>query len=85
MTVAYLGVFQIGVAYIFLSSAVRRLPALETSLLLLVEPVLNPVWTWLILGENPGAWTMIGGAVIIAATAVKILRGGQPVAPAGEV
>jgi drug/metabolite transporter (DMT)-like permease len=82
LTIAYLGVFQIGVAYIFLSSAVRRLPALETSLLLLVEPVLNPVWTWLIRGENPGAWTMTGGAIIIAATAVKILVGART--PAGE-
>ena len=84
LTVAYLGVFQIGVAYIFLSSAVRRLPALEASLLLLVEPVLNPVWTWLIRGEDPGTWTMIGGAIIIAATAVKTVAGAAPVAAAGE-
>jgi drug/metabolite transporter (DMT)-like permease len=67
-------VFQIGVAYIFLSSAVRRLPALETSLLLLVEPVLNPVWTWLFRGENPGWWTAAGGAVIVAGTAIRIVR-----------
>jgi len=73
ITVAYLGVFQIGVAYICLSAAVRRLPALETSLLLLVEPVLNPIWTWLIRGEDPGGWTVIGGAVIVTATAVKIV------------
>ena len=84
LTVTYLGVFQIGVAYIFLSSAVRRLPALETSLLLLVEPVLNPVWTWLIRDEDPGAWTMAGGAIIIAATAAKILVGARPAAAAGE-
>jgi drug/metabolite transporter (DMT)-like permease len=83
LTVAYLGVFQVGLAYIFLSSAVRRLPAFEASLLLLVEPVLNPVWTWLIRGEDPGAWTMTGGTIIVAATAVKIVAGARPVAAAG--
>lgn len=72
-TVVYLGVFQIGLAYIFLASAVRRLPALEISLLLLLEPVLNPIWTWLIRGEDPGPWTIAGGGVIITATAIKIV------------
>jgi drug/metabolite transporter, DME family len=70
-TIVYLGVCQIGLAYVFLTAAIRVLPALEVSLLLLIEPVLNPTWTWLIRGENPGAYTIIGGAIIIAATAVK--------------
>jgi drug/metabolite transporter (DMT)-like permease len=70
-TVAYLGVCQIGVAYLFLTSAIRVLPALEVSLLLLIEPVLNPVWTWLIRGEHPGGFTLAGGAIIIGATAFK--------------
>jgi drug/metabolite transporter (DMT)-like permease len=72
-TVIYLGVFQIGLAYLCLSVAISRLPALEVSLLLLLEPVLNPVWTWLIRGEDPGGWTIAGGAVIVAATGAKIL------------
>jgi drug/metabolite transporter, DME family len=75
-TIVYLGVFQIGLAYVFLTRAVGRLPAVEMSLLLLLEPVLNPVWAWLVRGEQPGAWTMMGGAVIIAATAVKIVAEG---------
>jgi drug/metabolite transporter, DME family len=70
-TVAYLGVCQIGLAYVFLTAAISVLPALEVSLLLLIEPVLNPIWTWMIRGEHPGAYTIIGGAVIIAATAIK--------------
>mgnify|MGYP003344342723 CR=1 FL=1 len=48
----------------------RELPALEVSLLLLMEPVLNPLWTWLVRGEEPGLWVVAGGAVIIAAKAV---------------
>jgi drug/metabolite transporter, DME family len=50
---------------------VRALPALEASLLLLVEPVLNPVWTFLSHGEVPGEFAFIGAAVILAATVVK--------------
>jgi drug/metabolite transporter (DMT)-like permease len=70
-TVIYLGLVQIGVAYVCLTYAMRHLPALEASLLLLLEPVLNPVWTWLVRGEQPGAWVLAGGAIIVAATAVK--------------
>jgi drug/metabolite transporter (DMT)-like permease len=70
-TLVYLGVFQIGLAYVFLTKAVRHVPALEASLLLLIEPVLNPVWTWLVRGEQPGGWTITGGVVILGATAVK--------------
>jgi drug/metabolite transporter (DMT)-like permease len=70
-TIIYLGVFQIALAYVFLTRAVRRLSALEVSLLLLLEPVLNPAWTWLIRGEQPGVWTIAGGAIIIAVTAIK--------------
>lgn len=67
----YLGVVQIGLAYICLTGAMRTLPAIEVSLLLLIEPVLNPMWTWLIRGEEPGAWVLAGGAVIIVATAAQ--------------
>lgn len=76
--VAFLGVFQIGVAYAFLTRGVRRVPALEVSLLLLLEPVLNPVWALVVHGERPGAWAAIGGAIIIAATAVNTLTRGGP-------
>src|SRR5262245_56538775 len=73
-TIAYLGICQIALAYVFLTAAMRVLPALEVSLLLLIEPVLNPTWTWLIRGEQPGAYTIIGGGIIIAATAIKSLH-----------
>ena len=46
ITIVYLGVCQIGLAYVCLTAGIRHLPALDVSLLLLVEPVLNPVWTW---------------------------------------
>lgn len=69
--VVYLGVFQIGVAYVCLTRAIRHVSALEVSLLLLIEPVLNPLWTWLVHAERPGTATLLGGAVIVSATAVR--------------
>src|SRR6185436_2409915 len=44
--VAFLGVFQIGLAYALLAMGMREVPAVEASLLMLLEPVLNPLWTW---------------------------------------
>jgi drug/metabolite transporter (DMT)-like permease len=70
-TVVYLGVAQIGLAYMFLTLALRRLAALEVSLLLLIEPVLNPAWTWLLWGEDPGGWTIAGGAIIVTVMAAR--------------
>ena len=69
----YLGVIQIGLAYVCLTRALDHLPALEVSLLLLMEPVLNPVWTWLIRGEQPGGWVIVGGAFILAASARRAM------------
>jgi drug/metabolite transporter (DMT)-like permease len=67
----YLGVFQIGLAYVFLTVGLRRVPALEASLLLFLEPVLNPVWAWLVHGERPGSWAAAGGGLIMATTLIK--------------
>ena len=69
--VVYLGVFQIAVAYVFVTSALKHVPALEASLILLIEPVLNPVWAWLFQGERPGAWAVLGGAIIVGSTVLK--------------
>ncbi len=64
----YLGIFQIGLAYILVTRSIRHVAGLEASTLLLVEPVLNPIWTWLIQGERPGPFALLGGSFIIAAT-----------------
>jgi len=69
--IVYLGVFQIVGAYLLLSAGLRHLTALEGMLLLLLEPVLNPVWAALVQGEVPGALSLAGGAVILGATVWK--------------
>jgi len=72
--ILYLGVFQIGLAYVFMTRSVRSVPALEAALLLLVEPVLNTVWAWWFHGEVPGAWARVGALVIFVATLAHALR-----------
>ena len=72
--ILYLGVFQIGLAYLLLTRAIRHVTAFEATTILLLEPALNPVWVWLIHGERPGALPLLGGAIIISSTAVNAWR-----------
>ncbi|HEY0096818.1 MAG TPA: EamA family transporter [Archangium sp.] len=71
----FLGVFQLGLAYALFQRGLRETPAVEASLLILLEPVLNPVWTFLFAGERPGPWALVGGAIILLATAWRTLLG----------
>jgi drug/metabolite transporter, DME family len=70
----YLGVFQLGLAYVLFSKGLHGTPAVEASLLALLEPVLNPIWTFLLAGERPGPWAIAGGAIVLAATAWRTLQ-----------
>ena len=72
---AYLGVFQIGVAYILMTRGMRSVPALEASLLLLLEPIASAFWAWLFHGEQPGPWSLAGSVLILAATVLRVLAG----------
>jgi drug/metabolite transporter (DMT)-like permease len=69
--IVYLGIFQIALAYVLVTSAINHIPALEASVILLIEPVLNPIWAWVVQGEVPGAWALLGGAIILGATTAK--------------
>jgi drug/metabolite transporter, DME family len=73
--VLFLGVFQLGLAYTLFHRGLRDTPAVEASLLILLEPVLNPVWTFLLAGERPGPWALVGGAIILLATVWRTMPG----------
>ncbi|HNV72478.1 MAG TPA: DMT family transporter [Candidatus Ozemobacteraceae bacterium] len=62
---AFLGVFQIGCAYYFYGKAIKKVPALESILIPTLEPLLNPVWVWMFIGERPGPWALTGGVIIL--------------------
>lgn len=72
--VAYLGLFQIGLAYVAMTRGIRRVPVFEASLLLLMEPVLNSVWAWLLHGEQPGPASLLGCTVILLVSLATALR-----------
>jgi drug/metabolite transporter (DMT)-like permease len=79
---AFLGIVQIGLAYAIFGFGIARVGALEASLIGMLEPVLNPIWVFLALGETPGWWAVVGGGVIIAAVTVRTVltergRGGE--------
>ncbi|MBK7976701.1 MAG: EamA family transporter [Deltaproteobacteria bacterium] len=69
--VAWLGAMSIALAYVLFTRGLRQVAALEASLICLLEPVLNPMWTWLAHGERPNGWSLVGGAVILGTTTVK--------------
>ena len=83
--IVYLGAFQIGLAYVLVTTALRELPALEASIILLIEPALNPLWSWAVHGEVPGGFALAGGTLILGATTVRTwldARGRPAAAPA---
>jgi len=71
---AYLGVFQIGLAYALLTAGIARgVKSLDAGIIGYVEPVLNPVWVFLVLRERPSRYALIGGSIIIAAVVARTL------------
>ncbi len=69
--VAFLGIFQIGIAYAIFSYGLKKVLAVEASLISMIEPVLNPVWVFLGYGEVPSFMAVIGGIIIVTAISVR--------------
>jgi DME family drug/metabolite transporter len=73
-SVAYLGVIQLGLSYvIFTLGMARGVKSVDAGIVCYIEPVLNPVWVFLVLGERPSRWALIGGAIIISAVIIHML------------
>ncbi|GAC1606349.1 MAG: hypothetical protein NVS4B10_20460 [Myxococcales bacterium] len=82
VSLLYLGIVQLGVAYLLFAKGLKRVPASEASLVSMLEPVFNPLWVFLGTGERPGPWALLGGAVVIGAVVARTLwrepsRGGE--------
>lgn len=69
-----LGVFQLGFSYVLYSKAIKNITALESTFLSLVEPLLNPVWVFLSVGEIPGNLSLVGGIIVLASVTVSCLK-----------
>ena len=64
---AAMGCVQLGTGCLLLVAASKRLTATEIGLLALLEPILGPIWVWVLLGENPGRLALAGGAIVLSA------------------
>lgn len=62
-----LGVFQLGIAYILFTKATRHVSAIEIVLIPVIEPILNPIWVALMIGETPSLLAALGGVIVLAA------------------
>lgn len=71
LAIAGLGLIQIGLAAVLLSYSVKRITALQSVLIAVIEPLCNPIWVFLATGELPGARSLAGGAIIIVAVLVS--------------
>jgi drug/metabolite transporter (DMT)-like permease len=70
---ALLGFFQLGLSYVCYSIAIRRVTALQGIMIPIIEPVLNPVWVFIFIGEEPGRWAILGGIIVIGSVISRSL------------
>jgi drug/metabolite transporter (DMT)-like permease len=68
--IAVLGIVQIGVSAILFSIGIKRVSAVQANLITVIEPVFNPLWVFLVIGEAPGIRTLIGGVIVILAVTI---------------
>lgn len=69
-----LGIFQLGLSYVLYARAIKKITALESTFISLIEPLLNPLWVFLTIGELPGRWSVVGGMVVLISITVSCLK-----------
>jgi drug/metabolite transporter (DMT)-like permease len=74
----FLGVIQLAGAYALFVRGIRSVTATEASLIGMLEPIANPIWVFLFLGEKPALTSLLGGAVVLGAIAWRTLTGPPP-------
>ena len=87
LLVLFLGIVQLGVSYVLFVRGLAVVPAAEASLLGMLEPMFNPLWAFLGLGERPSAWALFGGAIVLSAVAGRTVfgwRAGDPATPSPD-
>jgi drug/metabolite transporter (DMT)-like permease len=78
LAILFLGVLQIGIAYILFTKGIAEgVRSLDASIIGFIEPLLNPVWVFLFIGEKPSNWALLGGAIIISAVILHTINSGR--------
>jgi len=73
LIILYLGVFQIGLAFLLFTTAIKHVPAIQATLISTLEPILNPIWVFLFVGEEPGLFALAGALVVIGGIAISAI------------
>lgn len=78
LVLTFLGVVQIACAYALFVRGLKHVTATEASLIGMLEPISNPIWVFLALGERPSVFSLAGGAIVLSAIAWRTLTAGMP-------
>ncbi len=73
MGLILMGVFQLGCSYLLYAEAIKHVTALEGILIPILEPILNPIWVFLMLKEKPGGWAILGAVIVLISVTVRCL------------
>ncbi len=84
LIILYLGIFQIGFSFLFFTAAIKHVPAIEATLISTLEPILNPLWVFLFIGEEPGRFALLGGAIVLAGVALNAIGSARAAAQPAE-
>ncbi len=74
LALIYMGTLQIGLSFILYSIAIKYVKAIDAVLMQAVDPLLNPIWVFLIIGEAPGIWAIAGGLIVLTAVTYRNIR-----------
>jgi drug/metabolite transporter (DMT)-like permease len=69
--IVVLGTVQIALPYVLYTRAIKQVSALEGLLIPVIEPILNPLWVMLVIGEVPGRWAIIGATIVVSAITAR--------------
>jgi len=65
------GVIQLGLSQVLYAAAIKHVAALEAILIAVIEPILNPIWVLLVMGEAPGPWASLGGFIVLVSVTIR--------------
>ena len=74
LIIVILGIFQLGLPYILYAIAIKRVSAIDAILILTLEPILNPIWVFFVIGETPGFWSIAGGLIVVVSITIRNIK-----------
>lgn len=77
LSILFMGIVQMGFAALFFSYGIKRTTAIQAMLTAIIDPIFNPVWVFIVIGERPSLWALLGGGIIISAVVASSIIGNR--------